>query len=202
VTNQDTKSRLVEAATDLFWTQGFRATSVAQILRRSGVNSGSLYYFFRGKTELLVAAVESYPDRYWRDMLEPAFDAERDPVDRLVHLFARHRADVAAQGFTRGSFLGNLSVEMADASPMAQAAIAVAWRRVQGWIKLWLVEAAPRLREETDFDALAGFLLASLEGGLMQVRAQKSLAPFDAVIVHVRFVLSALGQAAQPAENP
>jgi hypothetical protein len=129
-------------------------------------------------------------------VLEPAFDAERDPLRRVHALFLRHRADLAAQGFARGSFLGNLSAEVADASPAAQAALADAWMRVQGWLKLWLVEAAPRLPPDTDFDALAGVLLAALEGAVLQVRVQKAFAPFDAVLRHVDSTLSGLERAA------
>ena len=34
------------AAMELFTTKGYEATTVAEILKRAGVNSGSLYYFF------------------------------------------------------------------------------------------------------------------------------------------------------------
>ncbi len=42
-----TREKLIETARDLFHQQGYAPTGIAQILKKSGVNSGSLYYFFR-----------------------------------------------------------------------------------------------------------------------------------------------------------
>jgi hypothetical protein len=38
--------RIIEAAMELFWLKGYGSTSIADILSRSQVNSGSLYHFF------------------------------------------------------------------------------------------------------------------------------------------------------------
>ena len=40
--NKDTRTRIVEAAMELFWLKGYGSTSIADIPRRSQVNSGSL----------------------------------------------------------------------------------------------------------------------------------------------------------------
>ena len=53
-----TRERLVEAARKLFHQHGYRATGIAEILRAAEVNSGSLYYFFPSKEDLLVAVLE------------------------------------------------------------------------------------------------------------------------------------------------
>jgi TetR/AcrR family transcriptional repressor of nem operon len=39
---KDTRARIVEAAMELFWLKGYGSTSIADILSRSQVNSGSL----------------------------------------------------------------------------------------------------------------------------------------------------------------
>jgi len=38
-----TRERIIEAALELFWLKGYGSTSIADILSRSQVNSGSLY---------------------------------------------------------------------------------------------------------------------------------------------------------------
>jgi AcrR family transcriptional regulator len=50
-----TRVRLVRAAMQLFAEKGYGSTSIADILRVARVNSGSLYYFFPGKQDLLIA---------------------------------------------------------------------------------------------------------------------------------------------------
>ena len=58
--NADTRNRIVMAAMELFWAKGFQSTSIADILSRTQVHSGSLYHFFPGKQQLLVAVLEAY----------------------------------------------------------------------------------------------------------------------------------------------
>lgn len=48
-----TRSRIIEAATELFAERGFHGTGVAEIGSRSGVQRGALYYHIKSKDELL-----------------------------------------------------------------------------------------------------------------------------------------------------
>ena len=57
---RDTRGRIVDSAMRLFWEKGYGSTSIADILAAAGVNSGSLYPFFPGKQDLLVAVLEAY----------------------------------------------------------------------------------------------------------------------------------------------
>ena len=53
-----TRDKLVEVARQLFLAKGYEATGIAEILREAGVNSGSLYYFFKTKEDLLLAVLD------------------------------------------------------------------------------------------------------------------------------------------------
>ncbi len=50
---QDTKARLLDAALELFSTQGFFGTSMRQIARRVGVRESALYHYFPSKNAIL-----------------------------------------------------------------------------------------------------------------------------------------------------
>jgi AcrR family transcriptional regulator len=54
-----TRARLVELAGEVFATEGYAAASVRDIARRSGLSSGAIYGTFKGKAELLAAAVDA-----------------------------------------------------------------------------------------------------------------------------------------------
>jgi AcrR family transcriptional regulator len=54
----DTKERIVQAALRLFAARGYHNTGIADILRESGVNRGTLYYYFPSKKELGFAAID------------------------------------------------------------------------------------------------------------------------------------------------
>ena len=47
-----TKNRVVETARRLFHVQGFSNTSMDDIIKKSGVKKGNLYFYFKSKDEL------------------------------------------------------------------------------------------------------------------------------------------------------
>jgi AcrR family transcriptional regulator len=55
-----TRARIIELATEVFASQGYASTSVRDIAARSGLSVGAIYGSFRGKADLLVAALESH----------------------------------------------------------------------------------------------------------------------------------------------
>ena len=76
---------------ELFWLKGYNSTSIADILSRSQVNSGSLYHFFPGKQDVLLAVLEAYRDGIGPMLLEPAWAGVEDPIDRMFALLAGYR---------------------------------------------------------------------------------------------------------------
>jgi len=56
----------------LFMAKGYQSTSVADILREAGANSGSLYHAFPTKQDLLLAVLERYRKGIGPMLLDPA----------------------------------------------------------------------------------------------------------------------------------
>jgi len=75
--------KVLKASLSLFSRQGFRATSMRQIARRSGLSVGNLYHHFGNKERIL----ERLIDQYWEVLLDPdlplnrVFAAARYPDD-------------------------------------------------------------------------------------------------------------------------
>jgi AcrR family transcriptional regulator len=53
----DTRSRLIEAAVEVFAERGYEGTKVQDVARRAGLTTGAIYANFRDKNELLAEAV-------------------------------------------------------------------------------------------------------------------------------------------------
>jgi AcrR family transcriptional regulator len=68
-----TRDRLVAAAAAVFAEKGYDRAGVQEIARRAGFTTGAIYGRFRGKAELLLAAIEAQSD------------------DEFEQLFAEHR---------------------------------------------------------------------------------------------------------------
>ena len=56
--SQGSKTRIVQAALRLFAARGYHNTGIADIIRESGVNRGTLYYYFPSKKELGFAVID------------------------------------------------------------------------------------------------------------------------------------------------
>ncbi|MGW0606834.1 TetR family transcriptional regulator [Streptomyces sp. NPDC002644] len=77
---------IVEAARTEFSEQGYGATSIRDIAKRAGVSLSALYYYYKGKQELLVAILDEGLDAYF-GACEQALDAAgEDPAEQLEAL--------------------------------------------------------------------------------------------------------------------
>lgn len=185
-TRTQTRDKLVETARRLFHEKGYQATGIAEILREAEVNSGSLYYFFPSKEDLLVAVLELYRELLRPRIIDPAFERVSDPLERIFAVLDGYRRQLIASGCTQGCPIGNLALEMSDRHPRVRELVAenfVAWRAV---IQACLDDLSNRLPRETDTAQLAAFVLTVMEGGVMQSRVHASLEPYESAVQTLR----------------
>src|SRR5579884_4077339 len=104
-----TRERLVEVARTLFWEQGYTATGIAQILKGAEAGSGSLYYFFPTKEDLLLAVLEWYRENLGPAVVEPVLGRVSDPIERIFGILDGYRQGLMATEFRRGCPIGNLA---------------------------------------------------------------------------------------------
>jgi TetR/AcrR family transcriptional repressor of nem operon len=77
------KEKLLAVAFDLIHENSYGSVSVDQICTRAGINKGSFYYFFKTKTDLVVAAYEEHWQLKVPDY-ERIFSKANDPLKRLA----------------------------------------------------------------------------------------------------------------------
>src|SRR5690242_154595 len=89
---EDTTSRLVAAATEVFAERGYDKAGVAEIARRAGLTTGAIYSRFAGKADLLAEALRRCaPEELDILFAEHGFDGRADDILRTVgaHLVTR-----------------------------------------------------------------------------------------------------------------
>src|SRR6476469_846072 len=112
-----TRERLVLAAMKLFWEKGYASTSSADVLNEAGAHSGSLYHYFPGKQDLLVAVLEMYRDGIHPMLLAPAWKGIDDPIERIFALLAKYRQSIVATDCAYGCPIGSLALEIHEPDP-------------------------------------------------------------------------------------
>ena len=100
--------RLAQSAFELFAERGFARVNLDQVAARAGVTKGSLYWHYRSKHELLLAACNRYYAQ-WQAAVHAAIAPLCDPLERLraALAFSVHACVMDHQNrmFTTGVFM-------------------------------------------------------------------------------------------------
>lgn len=195
--NADTRTRIVMAAMELFWAKGYQSTSIADILSRTQVHSGSLYHFFPGKQQLLLAVLEAYRDGIEEWLLRPAWAEVEDPRERIFALLNGYRTQLVATDFSYGCPIGSLALELHEPDPEVRELLAANFSNWVAAIAACLEAMGDRLPAATDRPQLAEFILTIMEGAIMQARTFRDIGPFDRNVAVLRQHLDGLEQAAR-----
>jgi AcrR family transcriptional regulator len=193
----ETRERIVMAAMELFWEKGYGSTSIADILRKAGANSGSLYHFFPAKQDVLTAVLDAYFHGIRPMLLDPAWEGVDDPLERVFVLLARYRQFLIDTDCFYGCPIGSLALELHEPDPAVRERLVANFSAWTGAIEECLAAASGRLPADVDRKALAQFVLTTMEGGVMQARTHQSLEPFDASVNQLRNYFDCLAAAAR-----
>ena len=79
-----TKSKIVSAAWQLFYEQGFDSTTVDEIVSLSGTSKGSFYHYFDSKDSLIGSLAYLFDEKYAQ--LEKELDFEQNALDNMTFL--------------------------------------------------------------------------------------------------------------------
>ncbi|HET9771014.1 MAG TPA: TetR/AcrR family transcriptional regulator [Acidimicrobiia bacterium] len=97
---ESTKARILRTATELFASQGYHATGVAELGRAAGIQRGALYYHIGSKEELLfelckghVEGAVAFGEALLAGPDEPA-DKLRQLVHRHMRMIAEHQSEI------------------------------------------------------------------------------------------------------------
>ena len=188
----DTRSRIVGVAMQLFWEKGYASTSIADILKAANANSGSLYHFFPGKQDLLIAVLDMYLAGIDEMLLNPLWENVSDPIERVFALLNGYRDHLAATDCQYGCPIGYLALELHEPDPPVREKIAANFTQWVDRVETCLNDAGKRLPKNLDRRALAHFVLTTMEGAVMQARTYRTLDAFDTSIKQLRAYVDAL----------
>ena len=181
-----TRTRIVFAAMELFWEKGYQSTSVADLLKRADVHSGSLYHFFPGKQDVLLAVLDLYHSGIQAMLLGPVWKDVDDPIERVFALLAKYRELIVQTDCTYGCPIGSLALELHEPDPAVRSRLEANFTQWIVAIERCLIDAGPRLPNDLDRRALASFVLTTMEGGVMLARTYRNVAMFDAAVDRLR----------------
>lgn len=81
---QSTKNRIVKAAWNLFYKNGYDHTTVEEIIAASKTSKGTFYHYFKGKEALLNSLSDLFDEKY--EELAGVISPESSSRDKLLFL--------------------------------------------------------------------------------------------------------------------
>lgn len=175
-TMRDRKAEILDAAARLIARQGFRETSIEDVIRASGLCGKShFYHYFRSKEELgnevLNRSFERLGERGLAILREPLID----PLERLNLFIDSVVVAQAERGCAGGSPFCGVAAEMADAAEGFRLRIDAVFEAWAQQIEALLEEARERLQPGADTARVARFVIATLEGAVLMTRVTREI---------------------------
>ena len=82
--SKNTKGKIVSAAWQLFYQQGYDDTTIDEIVEASGTSKGSFYHYFDGKDALLTSLSYLFDEKY-EELIE-TMDPTLSPLQKLIFI--------------------------------------------------------------------------------------------------------------------
>jgi TetR/AcrR family transcriptional regulator, transcriptional repressor for nem operon len=191
------REKIIQAAMELFWLKGYNSTSIADLLSRTQLNSGSLYHVFPSKQDVLIGVLEAYRDGIEEMLLQPAWGHVDDPIEKIFALLQGYRTMIVETDCTYGCPIGSLSLELHEPDPRVRDLLAENFENWTRAVERCINAAGKRLPRGVDKQALAQFVLTAMEGGVMQARTHRDVAYFDRAVTQLREHFKLLEKAAR-----
>jgi TetR/AcrR family transcriptional regulator, copper-responsive repressor len=161
------RDKALERAMQLFWRQGYEATSVHDLTRAMRINPPSLYAAFGDKEHLYLEALERY-QRARRESLASWFEQEPTAKAAVGRLLTEAARELARTGTPRGSMLV-LSATSCAAAPL-QAELVQRRASLRAMLKARIERGVREgeLARSADSAALADFYTTVFQGMSIQ----------------------------------
>ncbi len=189
-----TRQRIIEKSMQLFSVKGYFNTSVAAILKATGLTKGGLYGHFRNKQEIWYA-VYGECVRIWKRIVFEGVRGISDPLARIERALENNLQNYLGDNvFEGGCFLLNSLVDLSGQSSTMSNHVLQGFMGFSELLHTWLLEAARqgRLREGLNLRGVANFLVISLNGAAPLYAASQDPAVWRQTMAQLRFYLNSL----------
>lgn len=176
------KDAVLDSAMQTFWSRGYEATSMQDLVDCTKVNRASLYATYGDKRALFLASLKKY-DEDRRRMLT-AFQGKYSPREAIRQVFLAFTKTVTDGAASRGCFLTNTALELAAHDVEIRKIVATAQEEVEAFFTAMIKKgkADGSVAAHVKPAEAARGLLASLLGFLVLVRSRPNPTFLNAIV--------------------
>ena len=187
---QQTHHHILEQSAALFNQQGYAGSSMADVMRVTGLQKGGIYNHFSSKDELALAAFDFAVQQMQMRFLG-VLRGKRHALDRLMAILSVYETLLENPPIEGGCPLLNTAVESDDTHPALRERTQLA---MTNWLNL-LQSIVQRgidqgeLQPTIDPEMLVTVLMATIEGGVMLTKLYGDSVYMQRSIAHLKAYL-------------
>ncbi|GHO46225.1 TetR/AcrR family transcriptional regulator [Ktedonospora formicarum] len=164
----DTRKMILARAAPIFNQQGFVGSSLADLMRATGLEKGGIYNHFTNKEQLALETFD-YTLALIQERWRQTFKEKRHAIDRLLAMLDYFQGIIDDPPVPGGCPILNLSVEADDTNPALRTRAQEAMNELQDTLRRILVRGIEReeIRSDVDIENWVILLLSTMEGAIM-----------------------------------
>ena len=169
---EKTRATILNAAFDEIYHHGFQASSVNDILDKTGLTKGAFFHYFSTKNELGYAIADEVLKEITLEKWIRPLAAYKNPVQGIIIRFKKIIESTSEENMACGCALNNLTQEMSSIDPVFR-------EKLLSVLQLWISEterylrkaqAGGYLRSDVNPRQVAEFVVTLEEGALGMVK--------------------------------
>jgi len=184
---ETTKKKLISVSANLFNTQGYKATSISDITKATGFTKGAIYRHFESKQDLEKHALQSLSKLMFDEIGREIRNAStfQQKFEAVFSFFENYMNTPLFKG---GCPLLNAAVEADDSNPILRKQVYKMLQDLKASVSKLIENGIKndQVKPETDPEFLSTIMIATLEGGIMMSRLEKTDAAIKITISHLR----------------
>lgn len=175
------KEKILEAATALFYQQGYLATSVDTIIEQADVSKSNFYYHFKSKEDLgmvvLAERQREFLATFERILLAPDLPPRQRLLNYVGYLIEMQNSRMGKGGCP----FGNLVAEMADHSERFRCKLSCLFDGMTQTFAAVITEGQDQgaFWREADAQDAAVLFVQATQGMLLMTKCHKSIARLE-----------------------
>ncbi len=190
---EQTRQHILEVTAEEMRQRGFKAASLSEILDKAQVSKGALYHHFANKQELGYAVFDEIFVREFLADWNVPLSAEA-PIEALCDWVKAFSEQITEEELQVGCPIYNISTEMAAADEGFREKTIAMFEALQERFVQAIRDAQSRaqVKEHVDADAVAAFIVAVIQGAMMQGKYGRNVQTFKSSITCMADYLASL----------
>lgn len=180
----NTKEKLIAAARELIYRQGYNNTSIRDILLAANAGKGQLYYYFDSKKSIGLAVIKEniaiWQKELFEGILAPSSQPEKDFAEMLTWIFSFHQKQQHYYGCPMGNLIVELSLEDEDFRIL-----------LNDFMQQWLVALANKIKVLRSIDLAvakiaAQKVIAQIQGSILLLKVTQDLTILESNLLELK----------------